>query len=77
MSERQGNTVEGNEGHLLLSAFVRGRSGYISNLLRNGSTQILVVKPYSAADDVRRKAVSQVTGLTRCHSDIVPRGELT
>ena len=33
VSERQGNTVESNEGHLILLAFVHGRSRYIYHLV--------------------------------------------
>ena len=38
---------------------------------------VSVVEPHGVADDVRRKAMPQVAGSTRCHPDIVPRGELT
>ena len=36
-----------------------------------------MVKPYSVADDVRRKAVPQIPESASCHCGIVPRGELT
>ena len=38
---------------------------------------VSVVEPHGVADDVGRKAMPEVAGSTRCHPDIVPRGELT
>ena len=38
---------------------------------------VSVVQPHGVADDVRRKAMPKVTGSSRVHPGIVPRGELT